>query len=274
MKIHNRRQKDPGIWPAVEQWLHKWGYSEPWAASFRWQPAPVIMAVASGAELAPKPTTALAGREQAQLVPSGDIPPGDPPIPGEGLPTLVDGPRSLGWWGIMSLILIEVVVISSFIMTYYYLRAGVPRWPPDGISPPELLLPTLNSLLLFASTIPMYLATRTIRKGNQRWTILWLGLALLMGVLFLGLKWWEYSDQAYMWNTNAYASIVWTMTGFHAMHVIAVVAKTAVIMFVASRGYFNEKRHVAVEANSLYWFFVVGIWIPLYLTIYWAPRLL
>ncbi|NIQ55982.1 MAG: heme-copper oxidase subunit III, partial [Gammaproteobacteria bacterium] len=33
-------------------------------------------------------------------------------------------------------------------------------------------------------------------------------------------------------------------------------------------------QHVPVEANALYWYFVAGIWIPLYATIYLSPRLI
>ena len=33
-------------------------------------------------------------------------------------------------------------------------------------------------------------------------------------------------------------------------------------------------RFVDVAENSLYWYFIVLSWIPLYLTIYFAPRLL
>jgi cytochrome c oxidase subunit I+III len=48
--------------------------------------------------------------------------------------------------------------------------------------------------------------------------------------------------------------------------------KIAAIWAVAQQGYFNEERYVAVEGNALYWYFVVGIWVPLYFVLYWAPR--
>ncbi len=193
---------------------------------------------------------------------------------GDRLPTLVNGPRAVGWWGIVFLILIETVVVATLIASYFYLRAGVPRWPPAGIHPPELLLPTVNALILLASALPMYWATQRIREGEQKGLLIGLAVAFLMGVLFLGLKVYEYHDKEYTWYTNAYGSIVWTMTGFHAAHVTAVLLKTVAIWVVALRGFFDERRHVAVESNAIYWYFVVAIWIPLYLTIYWAPRLI
>jgi cytochrome c oxidase subunit III len=193
---------------------------------------------------------------------------------GYTLPTLVSGPRAPGWWGILFLIFIEIMVFGSLMMSYYYLSAGEPRWPPAGIDPPDLLLPSLNSLILLATAVPIYWATRRIRRGDRTGLLIGLGLAIIMGIVFLALKWVEYSNLDYNWATNAYGSIVWTMTGFHAVHVLAVVLKTAAIWVVGWQGYFNERRYVAVDGNSVYWYFVIGIWIPLYLTIYIASRFL
>jgi cytochrome c oxidase subunit III len=42
---------------------------------------------------------------------------------------------------------------------------------------------------------------------------------------------------------------------------------------LAFQGYFNERRHAAVDANGLYWHFVVAVWVPLFLLLYIFPRL-
>jgi cytochrome c oxidase subunit III len=67
--------------------------------------------------------------------------------------------------------------------------------------------------------------------------------------------------------------MIWVMIGFHSAHVFTVVLKTIIVDVLAWRGYFNEHRNLGVGVNGVYWHFVVIIWIPLYLTIYWAPRL-
>ncbi len=190
------------------------------------------------------------------------------------LPSLVNGPRAVGWWGILFLVIIEVVVFSSLIASYFYLRTHAPRWPAGGIEPPELLLPTINTVILIASALPTYMSLRSISRGNRGRFLIYLLISMVMGIAFLVLKYVEYSDKGYNWSTNAYGSIVWTMTGLHIVHVTAVLLKSAAIWVVGARGYFNARRHVAVDGNTLYWYFVIIIWIPLYLTIYISPRLL
>ena len=41
------------------------------------------------------------------------------------------------------------------------------------------------------------------------------------------------------------------------------------LMFV---GPVEEKRFVDVSENALYWYFVVLTWLPIYVVLYWAPR--
>jgi cytochrome c oxidase subunit III len=178
------------------------------------------------------------------------------------------------WWGMLWLIIIEVVVIAALVASYYYLQAGSPDWPIGRVDPPELLLPTISAIILWATIIPHYLSEKFIQKGNVSGSKLMLVIAGVATAVFLALKFYEYAELPYNWAVNAYTSILWTITGFHAAHVLAVVLKTAVIGYHAFRGYYNEERHDGIATNALYAYFVAGIWLPLYLTLYIAPHLL
>jgi cytochrome c oxidase subunit III len=192
----------------------------------------------------------------------------------EHLPTHVNGSVAPLYWGICGLILGEITVFSSFVSSYFYLRLVVPDWPPAGVDPPALLLPSVNTAILVVSSYFVHRADQGIRKGDQRWLKLGLSIGFVLAILFLVLKYVEYSDVPYRWNSHAYASAMWTITGFHTAHVIALVLKTMVIGFLAFRGYFNADRNLGVQVNGLYWNFVVIIWLPLYFVLYFAPRLL
>lgn len=178
------------------------------------------------------------------------------------------------WWGMLGLVAIEATVFSILIASYFYLRMGVPEWPPGALHPPALLLPTVNTLILVASSGTMYWAERKIKGGDGRGLAVWLTVGLVLAVTFQVLKAIEYAHEDFWWDTNAYGSIVWTMIGFHSAHVTAVILKTLVVDVLAWRGYFNKERRLGVTINGIYWHFVVVVWIPLYLTIYWAPRFL
>jgi cytochrome c oxidase subunit III len=181
--------------------------------------------------------------------------------------------RATLWWGFIGLVVIEAAVFASFIATYLYLKAGSVSWPPAPHSPPELLLPTLNTAILIASSFVVHWGDKGIRVGDDRKLKIAMLGAVVMGTAFLVLKYVEYHDSEYWWDSHAYGSIIWTMIGFHSAHVAAVVLKAVVVDVLAFRGYFNKHRRLGAEVNGVYWHFVVVIWIPLYLTIYIVPRL-
>ena len=188
------------------------------------------------------------------------------------LPYLVTGPRTPVWWGIIFLITIETAVFGTLISSYFYLRLGEPQWPPAGIEPPKLFLPTINTFILLASSVAMHQADAAISRGDERRMTLSATVAIGLALVFLGLKVLEYSDVDYLWYTHSYGSIVWAITGFHAAHVIAVMLKTILVGVQARLADFRQGRRVVVQSNGIYWHFVVGIWIPLYIVLYWAPR--
>lgn len=191
-----------------------------------------------------------------------------------GLSPYSHGPQGPSWWGMLGLVAIEGMVFATFIASYFYLRMGEPEWPPGALEPPELLLPTINTVVLIASSASMYWAEQRIKKGDGRGLALGVLLGIVLAMAFQIIKAIEYSMVEFWWDTNAYGSIVWLMIGFHSAHVMAVILKAVVVDVLAWRGYFDQERRLGVTINGIYWHFVVVVWIPLYLVIYWAPRLL
>jgi cytochrome c oxidase subunit III len=189
-------------------------------------------------------------------------------IPQSELPVNLNDTRSTVWAGMVGLITIETIVFTSLIAAYFYLRYYASEWPIGNISPPDLLLPTLNTGILLASILPIYYADNSIRKGNRQGLKIGLVVSFILGLAFLVIKVVEYSGYDYNWATNAYGSIVWTITGFHSAHVVALLLKTAVVFTAALRGHFSENRNMGVRINGLYWYFVVVVWLPLYFTLY------
>lgn len=190
--------------------------------------------------------------------------------------TLPESPpdhRATLWWGIAGLVLVELVVFATLVTTYFYLKLYHTEWPPAGTKEPELLLPTINLFVLLASSIPMHLADKGVSRDNQ--TMLRAGLlaSIALAATFMVIKVIEYSGVHYRWDTHAYASIVWTITGFHSAHVIALILKTSVITTMAFRGRFHSGDRLPVTVNGVYWHFVTLVWAPLYFVLYISPRL-
>ncbi|MDQ4075804.1 MAG: cytochrome c oxidase subunit 3 [Chloroflexota bacterium] len=188
------------------------------------------------------------------------------------LPSYATGSASHGWWAIVLLIMIEATVFAGLIASYFYLFANATVWPPDGIDQPKLLIPTIYTVVLGASIIPAWIADRSLREGDINGLRLWRAIGTVMLLVFLGLKAYEYLDLDYTWREHAYSSIVWTIAGFHSAHVLIVLIKTLSTQTLAWKGFFNQRRRSAVQGTTLYWLFVVIVWLVLYPIIYLFPN--
>lgn len=176
--------------------------------------------------------------------------------------------------GIIVLLLIESTVIVAFISSYLYLASRSATWRPAGAGAPDLLLPTISVGLLLASAAAMYKGSAEINKRNQKGLAFWVAAAVLLDCIVLVLRFLQFRQFDVPHDGSAYGSILWTLSGFHFLHVSSAIVGSAVIAGFAWAGYFTKERQIGVIVDTLYWYFVSLAWIPLYLVLYWLPRLL
>jgi heme/copper-type cytochrome/quinol oxidase subunit 3 len=187
------------------------------------------------------------------------------------LPRFAFGHRGLVWWGTVGFMVIEGSMFVMGLIVYFYLRLKVEEWPPS-LGDPGISFATMNLALILFSCVPNALAKRAAESFNLRAVRLWLVVLTLIGAAAVVLRAFEYTQLNTRWDDNAYGSIVWVLLSLHTIHVATDVVDSGVLTAVMFVGPVTEQRFVDVSENSLYWYFIVGWWIPIYLTIYWAPR--
>jgi len=190
------------------------------------------------------------------------------------LPTQPGGRSSPEIAGISSLIVIEAVVFIGMIASYFHLRLQNAEWPPPGVEEPELLLASLNTVLLVLTAVPAVISVRALRGGRAGPARIALPIGVAMLVAFGAIKVYEYWDKAHLALEHAYGSMILLMTGLHLVHVTAVVLKTGVVWVYLRQRRIEPRRAAPLQANALYWYFVILVWLPLYATIYLSPRVL
>ena len=182
------------------------------------------------------------------------------------------------WWGILGMIVIESTVILIFLASFFYLwvvnvstdRMG---WPPEGTVLPPLLYPSLNIVLLGICAWSMWYGGVVMKRGRNiafAWLVV---LCCGCSALLLYFRWLQFEAFSFNWKENAYASFVWILTAFHFMHVAAGVLGTALIGWLAYKGYYTRQRMLGVTIDTIYWYYIAAGWLPIYFVLYWAPRL-
>ena len=190
------------------------------------------------------------------------------------LPTTVFGHRSHMWWGTLGFMLIEGTTLLVCVASYFYLRLNFTSWPPERTLRPSLVWPTVHVVVLLVSCIPVALGDRAARRLDlpalQRWFV----VASAFAVSFLFLRWQDFLALNVRWDANAYGSIAWMTAGFHGTILLLQVVETLVFTLFIFTNDFEEKHFSDAVDSCFYWFFFVGSWIPLYLTLYLSPRLI
>ncbi len=189
-------------------------------------------------------------------------------LPAHGL-----GTASLTWWGTLAFMLIEGTGFALSIVVYLYLMSLAPHWPLNA-PPPDLLPGSALTMLLIASLLPNILIARWARQQNLVKVRIGLIIMSLLGVAPLIVRIFEFPAMHISWDQNAYGSIVWVMLGLHTTHIMTDLIDTLVLTcLMFSRHGDNPRRYGDVSDNTMYWNFVVATWLPMYICLYWVPRL-
>ena len=187
------------------------------------------------------------------------------------LPKFAFGHKGLIWWGTVGFMVIEGSMFVMGLIVYFYLRLKVDAWPPS-LPNPDIGFATANIGVVLASCVPNAFAKRAAEAFDLRKVQLWLVVLTLVGVVTLVLRAFEYTQLNCRWDDNAYGSIVWLLLSLHTTHVATDVVESAVLTTLMFTGPVTDRRFVDASENALYWYFIVAWWIPIYLTIYFAPR--
>jgi len=154
---------------------------------------------------------------------------------------------------------------------YFYIRLSYDMWPPPGVQLPRVGFASIALVPLVVSALGSYLASEAAKKNDRGGMLLGVGLNLVLATMFTVLRAISWSTWNFNWKTGAYGSIVWSLMWLHTLDALADMIFTAVLMVVVALGYTGKKQRLAVHVDSVLWYFIVLIWFPLYVAIYWGP---
>jgi cytochrome c oxidase subunit 3 len=166
----------------------------------------------------------------------------------------------------------EVMLFGALFSSYILLRVSAPSWP-HGASILNVPLATLNTMVLISSSITMVMSWASLKMKEFSGFRLWMGLTLLLGVVFLIIKSIEYGakfEHHLYPSNNTFLAIYFTLTGLHGLHVIGGMIVNAYFWGPGSKMWKAEPERFTnrIEVAGLYWHFVDLVWIFLFPVLY------
>ena len=172
-------------------------------------------------------------------------------------------------FGLATFLVADAMTFAGFFAAYLTFKAVNPL--PDGaIYELELPLPILNTVLLLVSSATFHRAGQAIRQDDHGRCRRWLLITAGLGLAFLVSQMVEYFTLPFGLTDNLYASTFFAATGFHGLHVTLGALMILIVWWQARQpqGRVTAADHFPPEAAELYWHFVDGIWVILFVILY------
>ncbi|MGD0444273.1 MAG: heme-copper oxidase subunit III [Edaphobacter sp.] len=175
--------------------------------------------------------------------------------------------------GMVCLILAESAIFLIFVVAYiYYIGKSL-----SGPTPAQVLeLPILGTVCLLSSSFTVHFAVSALRKGNVRGCTVGVAGTVLLGAIFLmttAREWYHLiHDFGLTIRTNLFGTTFYSLVGLHATHVAVGLIMLTITLALLLSGRVKEAHAERLEVLSLYWHFVDGVWVVVFLVVYVLGR--
>jgi cytochrome c oxidase subunit 3 len=175
------------------------------------------------------------------------------------------------WVGLASILMLFIALTSAYIVRQIPALGGSEvDWVPLAV-PPVLWL---NTFVLITSSVTIELARRALKRNEYHRFNRWIVVTTLLGIGFLAgqlIAWRQLTDQGIYVDSHPHSSFFYLLTSLHAVHLLGGVIALCFVTAAALRLRIGMKKRAAANVTALYWHFMDGLWIYLFLLLFfWA----
>jgi cytochrome c oxidase subunit III len=172
------------------------------------------------------------------------------------------------WVALASILMLFVSLTSAYIVRQIpALNGGAEDWVPIQM-PPVLWL---NTAALLASSVTIELARRALKQSDYGRFNRWITVTTILGIGFLVgqvMAWQQLARQDIYVDTNPHSSFFYLLTCLHAIHLLGGVIALSIVTVAALRLRIGIRKRAAVNVTTLYWHFMDGLWVYLFLLLF------
>tara|TARA_B110000014_G_C19865687_1_gene448320 strand:- start:42 stop:683 length:642 start_codon:yes stop_codon:yes gene_type:complete len=202
-------------------------------------------------------------------------------LPSEMLPPIIEeeshfdpetehSAAKLGMWLFLAT---ELLLFGGLFAAYAIFRAKYPEMFLEGSASLDVVLGTVNTIILIFSSYTVAIAVSAIQENRIRLVKWMLWITIICAAIFAVNKYFEYSykiSNGITPGTDIFYSIYYAATGVHMLHVFIGMAVLGVLLKKVNEGRYHKGNFTAIEIGGLYWHLVDLIWIYLFPLLYLA----
>lgn len=163
------------------------------------------------------------------------------------------------------LVLISVTMLFAALTSAYVFNRAQ-RMP---IVMPKVLW--VSTAIILTSSVTLEFARRALKRRIERRFRIWIALTTALGFCFLFAQlvaWRDLSESGFYINRNLHSGYSYLFTGLHGIHLIGGLVALAFVTLRDPERWTALRRRVAVDVTALYWHFLDGLWIVLFVLLF------
>ena len=175
--------------------------------------------------------------------------------------------RTGAWVVIAGVVMLFTALTSSYIVR----SASGNDWRP--IAMPKVLW--ISTALIVISSITMEVSRRSLKRQRNAGYGRWLMITVALGLAFLAtqlLAWRQLVRQGIYMASNPYNSFFYLFTAAHGLHLLGGILALGYLMMRTTRQRSTVegelRRAGAADAATIYWHFMDGLWVALFLLLF------
>ena len=174
-----------------------------------------------------------------------------------------------GVLGMLLFIFTEAMLFAGFISAFIIVKsqAAGQMWPPFGQPRLPVEETAINTAALLLSGLVLGFAQYAYKR-SQRQAVLPFGVAIFLGLFFVGfqgVEWAQLLAEGLTIQSSSYGGFFYLIVGCHAIHAIGALGALIWAWFRMQRGALSQSAFATVQ---IFWYFVVLVWPVLYWKVY------
>jgi len=172
------------------------------------------------------------------------------------------------WAGLVSILMLFVALTSAYIFRLKWRsQDGLSDWVP--LVMPRILW--LNTAVILVSSLTIDAARRAFKRGADDLFRRMMTFSTVLGLVFLAgqvIAFRNLAAQGIFIKSNPHSSFFYLLSGLHGLHLIGGILGICFVTLKGIRRQYEERRGAAVDVTAIYWHFMDGLWIYLFLLLF------
>jgi cytochrome c oxidase subunit 3 len=160
--------------------------------------------------------------------------------------------------------MVSMVMVFAGLTSGYIVRQAEGNWFVFEL--PQMF--TYSTIVIVLSSVTMWWALRSVRKGDLGAMRTSLAITLILGLGFCITQFWAWSDLVKMgifFTGNPSGSFLYVLSALHLAHLAGGILYMIIVTTNAFRGLYSPENHLQIELCSTFWHFMDGLWVYLFI---------